>query len=190
MMRIPGLKRREMPMSPRQTALAMIGAKAQDRVLVIGAADPALSAELALITGLNGELRVVDRADGAARAVEAAAARAGALVEFVDAPPSMLPIDSGIYDIVIIQRRLSTLGAGQRDACAAEARRVVRGGGRIIAIESIPRPGVFAILSAHKNALGAEEVKALLTDAGWRAVRVLGDADGVLYVEGINPRSS
>lgn len=186
----PGLKRREMPASPRHTALAMIGAKAQDRVLVIGAAHAALSAELALVTGLNGELRVVDRAEGAAEAIEAAAARAGALVEFVDAPPSMLPLETGTYDIVVIQRRLGTLMAGQRDACAAEARRVVRGGGRIVAIESIGRPGLFSVLSARKLPLSANDVKDLLTAAGCRAVRVLGDAEGVVYVEGVNARSS
>jgi ubiquinone/menaquinone biosynthesis C-methylase UbiE len=176
-------------MSPRQTALAMIGAKAQDRVLVIGSADAALSAELARVTGLNGELRVVDRAQGAAEAVEAAAARAGVLVEFVDAPPSMLPLDTGAYDIVVIQRRLATLGAGQRDACAAEARRVARGGGRIIAIEAVPRPGIFGVLTGRKQTLSAEDVKALIASGGCRAVRVLGDADGVIYIEGINPRA-
>lgn len=167
----------------------MIGAKAQDHVLVIGAADAALSADLARVTGLNGELRVVDRAEGAAEAVEAAAAKAGALVEFVDAPPSMLPIDSGVYDIVVIQRRLSTLGAGQRDACAAEAYRVARGGGRIVAIESVPRPGLFGVLKARRHPLSPEDLKDLLTNAGCRAVRILGDAEGVVYVEGVNPRT-
>jgi hypothetical protein len=88
----------------------------------------------------------------------------------------------------VIQRRLSTLGAGQREACAAEARRVARGGGRILAIESVARPGLFGVLSARRHPLSPEDVKDLLTHAGCRAVRVLGGAEGVVFVEGVNPR--
>ena len=45
--------------SPYQTSLAMIGAKAGSTVIVVGASEPALAAEVALVTGLNGRTLAV-----------------------------------------------------------------------------------------------------------------------------------
>ena len=64
--------------SPHQTALAMVGAKAGSAVVIIGAEDPAFSAEVALVTGLNGRTLIVVAAADAEPRVEAAATNAGA----------------------------------------------------------------------------------------------------------------
>src|SRR5262245_41455899 len=51
-----------------QTELAMVGARAGERVIVLGARDPGLAAALARVTGADGELIVVDDdADAPAR---------------------------------------------------------------------------------------------------------------------------
>src|SRR6185503_6303073 len=99
---------------PYQTAVAMIGAKPGDRVAVLGSSDPALAAQVSLVTGLNGHVVVIDRAPGAADRVESAAARAGALVAFEEAPVTNVPLEASGFDIVVIDRLLGTLEGGER----------------------------------------------------------------------------
>jgi ubiquinone/menaquinone biosynthesis C-methylase UbiE len=170
-------------LSPFQTALAMIGAKPGDEVLVIGADNGALAAELALVTGLNGRLLVVDRTEGAKARVAAAADRAGALVEFEDAPTTMLPLDPDRFRIAVINRHLAALDAESRADCCAEAFRVIRPGGRLIVIEGAGRPGAFGMLPTRSTVIPAAEIEALLRTAGARAVRRLAAAEGVAYFE-------
>jgi hypothetical protein len=66
--------------SPHQTSLAMIGVQAGERVLFLGRSHPALAAELARVTGLNGQVLVV-APTALQPQFEAAAASAGALIE-------------------------------------------------------------------------------------------------------------
>ena len=98
-------------LSPYQTAVAMVGARAGDRVLVIGSDDADLAAHVALVTGLSGDVRLADQTPGAAARVETAVRRVGALVEFAEAPPAKLPFDAGTFDascsIVVSARSLS-----------------------------------------------------------------------------------
>jgi hypothetical protein len=68
--------------SPFQTDLAMVGAKAGDRLLIAGASRPELAAELAGVTGLNGSTTVADPSADAAARIDRAAREAGVLIEF------------------------------------------------------------------------------------------------------------
>src|SRR6187549_2737077 len=116
--------------SPHQTALAMVGAKPAGQVVVIGAADGALAAELALVTGLNGRTLVVDRAEDAKTRIDVAAARAGALVDHERAPATMLPLDTGTFDVAVINNVLDDAPSAANQI-VGEATRVVRAGGRV-----------------------------------------------------------
>jgi SAM-dependent methyltransferase len=161
---------------PHQTALAMIGARAGDRVLFVGAGAPALAAEVARVTGLTGRTLVLDSADGARARVDRAAADAGTLVEFEDASPTMLPIDADAFDITVIVG-----GRGSADAIhrtTFEACRVLRPGGRIVITWPIGRGGLFS------GASPAPPLVDILQEAGAIAARHLADADGVAYYEG------
>jgi ubiquinone/menaquinone biosynthesis C-methylase UbiE len=167
---------------PHHTALAMIGAKPASTVLVIGAADPSLAAEVALITGLNG--RTVTAADAhAGAAVQAAADRAGALVDFEPVTGDQLPFDPDAFDIVVIQQQLGARPEAQA-AITAEAARVVRSGGRIVAIEGEQRSGGLAMWRRATPHLGGDAMVSLLNAAGLIAVRVLGESEGMVYAEG------
>ena len=168
---------------PHHTALAMIGARAGDRVLFVGAGAPALSAEIARVTGLNGRTVVLDRAEGARTRVDRAAAQVGALVEFEDAPTTMLPLDPDIFDIVVI---VGDKGAGDAmPRTAFEACRVLRPGGRVIIRWPLRRTGVFGA-----GAPPAPPIIEILQGAGAVAVRHLADADGVAYFEARKGRTS
>jgi ubiquinone/menaquinone biosynthesis C-methylase UbiE len=179
----PGLRRGP---SPHDTALAMVGVRAGDRVLVLGSADADLAAHIALVTGLNGSTTVADAAAGAAARVDAAAARAGALVEFANAAAGAVPFEPGTFDVAVIDRLLAPLSDADRAACATEALRVVRPGGRVIVIEPGTPTGWFR--AGARPALSADQVGALLDKAGARRSRLLADANGRLFVEGLKGR--
>jgi SAM-dependent methyltransferase len=165
----------------------MVGAKAGQQVLFLGARDARLPAEVARVTGLNGRTVVVDSDPGAERAVQSAAASAGALVEFQTDPA---PAPGGAYDIVVVHQSLTTARTSP-DQLIASAAQLLREGGRVVVIEGAPTAGVFARLrKPAAPAIASDQIRQLLTSAGLRAARVLAESDGVTYVEGSKPRTS
>ena len=174
--------------SPYQTAVAMVGARPGDRILMIGADDADLAAHVAQVTGLSGDVRLADHTPGAAARVETAVRRVGALVEFTEAPPTKLPFDTGTFDAVVFNRRLSMIPLTDRAAAATEAIRVARTGGRIVVIEAGPAEGFFARFSKPREVMPAADIQKILTAAGCRATRLLAEAGGAVYVEGLAPR--
>ncbi|HTI38028.1 MAG TPA: methyltransferase domain-containing protein [Vicinamibacterales bacterium] len=166
--------------------VAMTGVRLGDRLLAIGAADPPLVALLARKTGLTGRVCLVDpdptRANHAAAAVE----RAGALVEPISAPWGDLPLDANSFDVAVARDALLAMPPDVRARCLADVFRVLRSGGRLVVIEPSGRAGGLTSLLSRKTAIstyssgGATEA---LTAAGFAAVRVIAERDGILYVE-------
>lgn len=174
---------------PHQTAMAMIGARPGDNVLFCGAGRPDLAGAVGAITGLNGQTTVVDRQEGAATRVAAGAAEAGALVDFADAPLTLLPFDAGCFDAAVIPDGLSALG-DKAEAVLAEAVRVIRPGGRLVIVDPVGRPGLFGLLRKPATPPPpADGITATLSGAGLRGVRLLADVDGVRYFEGTRPHA-
>jgi ubiquinone/menaquinone biosynthesis C-methylase UbiE len=170
----------------RSTGLAMIGARTGDRVIFLGAPGPAdatLAAEVAAATGLSGRTLVVDVGPEPRARVEAAGAKAGALVEFEWAPVTMLPLEGGAFDIAVVCRQLSGLEGHNRVACCQEALRMLAPKGRVVVVEGQRRPGLFGLLPSKVPGLPAADVTDALKTAGARAVRTLADIDGVAYYE-------
>lgn len=167
--------------SPHQTALAMVGARPGDRVLVAGRPEPAVVAELARITGLSGQTIIAIETASKAP-YDAAAADAGVLVEHVEtgAAPATLPDTGGNHDVVVLHFDLAPLDDQTRDALAARAMALLRPGGRVIVIEGRKKGGWF---SGTTPTLAADVVLGLLQRAGGHAVRTLGSADGISYFE-------
>ncbi len=167
--------------SPHQTALAMVGARPGDRVLVAGRPEPAVVAELARTTGLSGQTLLAIDASAKA-AYDAAAADAGVLVESIDvaAGSTRLPDTGGHHDVVVLHFDLATLAGDARAALAADAIASLRPGGRVVVIEGRRPTGWFG---GRHTTLGDDAVMATLSGAGGLAVRALGSAEGVSYFE-------
>jgi hypothetical protein len=167
--------------SPHQTALAMVGARAGDRVLVAGRPDPGVVAELARTTGLSGET-LLAVASVVRAAYQQAADNAGVLVEHAEAgpEPAALPDITDPYDVVVLHFDLATLDEPARAALAARAMSLLRPGGRVVVIEG---RGVGGWFSTRTATLDANAVMTLLRRAGGMAVRPLGHVDGVSYFE-------
>ena len=98
-------------------AVSIAGISLGDRVLMLGCADPSLIAPLAIKTGLTGRACALD--ENASRTLRAADAsqKDGALVETLTAPWTMLPLDSGAFDVVIIRGVLPALTPERRAGC-------------------------------------------------------------------------
>lgn len=174
--------------SPHRTAVAMVGARGGDRVLVVGTGDAGLATELAQLTGLTGEVRVADDAPDARAKIDAAVRRSGALVELAAAPPASLPFDPGAFDVVVINRKLGSVPDAERARIAAEAIRVAKPGGRIVVIEAGPATGLLARFSKPREVLAPDAIQRALTNAGCKATRILAEAGGAVYIEALTGR--
>jgi ubiquinone/menaquinone biosynthesis C-methylase UbiE len=174
-------------------AVSMSSIKLGDRLLVLGCGDGVLLAQLAQKSGLTGTACAFD--ENAARAERAGqiAAREGALVETFTGRWTELPFAAAAFDVVVIRDALPGLDVHRRTALLGEMLRVLRPGGRCLAIEGTGRGGLGALLqrgasNAEYTASGGAE-RALST-AGFRAVRLLARRDGFTFVEGVKGRAS
>lgn len=154
--------------------ITMAGIKMGDRLLAIGGTDVGWIAALAAKTGLTGEARVVEPDDERARRTSAAIERHGALADVTAAPWSLLPYDTGHFDVAVASGLRAAVGVDTLPSCAAEVVRVLRPGGRLLVLEPHGR------LSR-----GGDDLLAILQAAGFAAVRVLAERGGVRYIEGI-----
>ena len=162
--------------------VAMTGVKLGDRLLVIGCTQPKIIAQLALKPGLTGRACAVDQhADTVARAGQVAAEE-GALLETETAPPAMLPYEEGSFDLVVLNHAIGKLPDHRRAPILAEARRVLRDGGRCMAIEPAPRGGLGALLGG--GGVPGGEIERAFSGANFRAVRTLAEREGLSFVEG------
>ena len=167
-------------------AVSMSGVKLGDRLLVIGCSDPMLIVALASKAGLTGRACAVD--ESAARAAEAGriAEKEGALIETAAAPGWQLSYDESTFDIVVVRSMLSGTSDDSRSPAAREAIRVLRPGGRCVAIEGRTRRGLSSLMGGGQAATtDADEVRGALVAAGFVAVRTLAERDGMLFVEGV-----
>jgi ubiquinone/menaquinone biosynthesis C-methylase UbiE len=170
--------------------VTMAGVKLGDRLLVAGCSDPRLIAALAVKTGLTGHACAVD--DAAERTANAArvAQTEGALIETITTPLSKLPLDDATFDIVLLRDVLSEAGADAPLHVAQEAWRILRPGGRCLAVESTVRGGLTRFLGAqHPKPADPARVMDALNAAQFRGVRTLADREGLLFVEGTKPAS-
>ena len=147
----------------------MTGVKLGDRLLIIGGGDLKLVAQLALKPGLTGRACLVDEREATSARAAQAALKEGALMESETASFAALPYPSDGFDLVVVNHALRELPSEKRVSVLAEARRVVRDGGRCIAVEKRGR---------------APEIEDAFRSAGYRGVRTLAEREGLAFIEG------
>ena len=168
-------------------AVSMSGLKLGDRLLILGCADTALAATLASKVGLTGRACLLDESADRVTAAAAAVEQEGALVENFAAPMAALPFEGGSFDVVVARNVFPAIPAASRTAVVREVTRVVRPGGRCIVIDDAVRGGWGGLIGgqAGKDDGPGPAAVALLTGAGFRAVRTLAEREGVVFVEGV-----
>ena len=162
--------------------LVMAAVRMGDRLLVLGADTPRVLAQLALKPGITGRTCLVDEDEARVQRAVTMAESEGGLVEAQTAAVSTLPYEASAFDVIVVNHLLPRLSPELRGQCLREAGRVLRGGGRCVVIQPGRRSGIAGLLGG--GPMPANEVEALLTNAGFRAVHTLAEREGLLFVEG------
>ena len=173
-------------------AVTMTGVRMGERVLQIGAADARLTSLLAAKPGLSGHAAMVVSDEREAGRARGAASESGLLVDVHVAPLPALPLADGSFDVVIVHEAaatLSALDAPARARAAGEIFRVLRAGGRVVALEAGTPTGLRAMLRrgtppdpAYEGGGGTARI---LEAGGFKAVRLLADREGYRFLEGL-----
>jgi SAM-dependent methyltransferase len=176
---------------PQLLVVGMTGVKLGERFAQIGCAHAGRLGAVAAKVGLSGRaVAIVPDAASSARARKGAA-DAGVLVEVETAPPTGLPLDSDTFDLVVVDDTadfFATMAASARAETVRETLRILRPGGRAMVIGHGTPAGLSSLLS-RASASPAFDAAPALEAGGFRAVRKLAEREGLVFVEGIKPRT-
>ena len=181
------LKRRD---NPFMLIVGMTGVKMGDRFAQIGCAHGGRLAAVGAKVGLSGRAVAMVPDEASATRARKGAAQAGILVEIEIAPPTHLPSGDGDFDVVIIDNTgglLANMRAEDRIATVGEAFRILRPRGRVMVITAAPRGGLGALITRAESGPPFDAGPILQAD-GFKAVRVLAEREGLVFVEGLKPR--
>ena len=167
-------------------AVTMSGVRLGERALQIGIDDPGIAAAIAAKTGLTGLATIVVADEAAAGAARAAVAETGALadVHVGAAAPAALRRRRLRCGRPPRRRRSARVAAPElRERMLAECRRVLRAGGRLIALEAGSPTGLRGLFGGARSPMHSTrrpgDTTAALEAAGFRAVRTLGRPPGL-----------
>jgi len=162
-----------------------------ERLLQAGPGNPKLFAKLAGKAGLSGRACVVVDSPEASGLLEAAAAAEGVLVEVLVAEQPSWPLDEASFDVGVLDGNALLRGnAAERAGRLAEVRRVVRPGGRVLIIRTVPLGLAGRLGFAPSHAEPSVEASTLLEalgSAGFRPARLLAEREGMTFLEGFRP---
>lgn len=175
---------------PYALVTGMASVKMGDRLAQIGCAHGGRLGAVAAKVGLSGRAVAYVPDEASAERARDGAAQAGVLVEVDVAPLSQLPADSSDFDLAIVDDSgglLVAMSDGDRAALARELVRILKPGGRVMAIGAVPRGGVGAWFSRGPSGPPFDPQPALEA-GGFKFVRVLGEREGLRFTEGVKPR--
>jgi SAM-dependent methyltransferase len=180
---------------PFSLVVGMTSVKLGDQIMQFGCASGGPLAAVAAKVGLSGRAVVAVSDDAAAARAEKAAAHAGVLVEVERISGTTLPFADSQFDLAIVDDTdgsFAAMRAEDRVAVVRELARVVRPGGRAMMIGRGERQGLAALISRSSNGpsyvASGQAITALEAD-GFRGVRTLAEREGLVFVEGIKPRT-
>jgi ubiquinone/menaquinone biosynthesis C-methylase UbiE len=180
---------------PHLLVVRMIGVKMGDRLVQIGCAHGERLGAVAAKVGLSGRAVAIVPDEASAARARKGAASAGVLVEVETAPPTSLPAEAASFDLAVVDDTaglLGTMRAEDRVAAVRELLRILRPGGRVMIVGTAPRGGFGALVSRAQSGppftSSGDANRALQAD-GFISVRTLAEREGLVFVEGIKPRS-
>jgi SAM-dependent methyltransferase len=170
----------------------MTGVRMGERALQIGLSDVRLAMQLAAKAGLSGHAAIVVGDERVAARARAAAEQSGLLVDVRVAPRQALPFGDREFDVAVVHSpadTLATLDPAARLRVTREWHRVLRAGGRLIAIDAGAPTGLSALIRrsappdpAYESAGGT---LAALEGGGFATVRLLADREGYRFIEAL-----
>jgi ubiquinone/menaquinone biosynthesis C-methylase UbiE len=174
--------------------VGMVGTKMGERFVQIGCAHGGRLGAVAVKVGLSGRAVAITPDEESAERARKGAAQAGMLVEVEVAPLTALPAEDRAFDVAVIDDTGGLLGEMRPDdrrSLVRELFRIVRPGGRVVALGATPRSGLSALLKrgpAEPSFAASGALHELLAADGFRPVRTLAERDGLVFVEAARPR--
>lgn len=182
--------------NPHTLVVGMAGVKMGDRLLQVGCAHGGRLGAVAAKVGLSGRAVAVVPDESSASHARKGAERAGVLVDVQIAPTTTLPLDAASFDVAVVDDAgglFGTMAAAERAASMREIARVLRPGGRVVMIGATPPAGLGAILARGATAppfVSSGEAGQALDANGFRSARIIGEREGLAFVEAIKPRDT
>ena len=179
---------------PHVLSVSMTGVKMGDRVAFVGCAHGGRLAAVASRVGLSGRAVAIVPDAGAAELTRRGAEQTGVLVEIEVAPPATLPLEDASFDLAVVDDTGSLLGqmpVEQRGASIRELARILRPGGRVILFGAGPPTGIGKLIArpSGPSFAASGEANTVLGSNGFGIVRMLAEREGLVFVEGIKPRT-
>lgn len=162
--------------SYREKTLDLVSLKPGEAVLDIGCGTGTLAIAAKGRVGPSGRVYGVDASREMLARARKKADKAGVEVRFERGIVEALPFPDGQFDAVVSTVMLHHLGRAARQRCAQEVRRVLRPGGRVLAVDfARPARGKRGLLGHfhlhHHGYLNSQDLVALLTQAGLNTTR-------------------
>jgi len=167
-------------------AVTMSGVRLGEKALQIGAGDVRVMALIAARTGLTGRAVIVLLDEDSAGRMRRALDDVGALAEVGVVDHGDSPADAA-FDVIVVHdvpQTIASSHAAVRSGWLQLCHRTLRGGGRIVTVESGSPVGFRGWFRGAKEVGAAAGSEAALASAGFTGVRILGDREGLRFVEG------
>lgn len=152
----------------RERALTLAHLSPGDSVLDIGCGTGTLAIAAKRHVGNKGRVSAIDAAPEMIARASRKARNAGLEVDFKNALVESLPFPDGQFDAVLSTLMLHHLPGSLRNQCAAEVRRVLKPGGRFLAIDFGTAPGTKGIVAHfHRHGhINVEEMVGIVRETG------------------------
>ncbi|HMF95535.1 MAG TPA: methyltransferase domain-containing protein [Vicinamibacterales bacterium] len=145
----------------RQRILSFAGLGNGEAVLDVGCGTGTLAIAASRHVGTTGEVTGIDASPAMVARANRKAARAGVKVTFEVAVAENLPFPDRRFDVVLSTLMLHHLPRSTRQQCAREIERVLKSGGRVLAVDF--GRGKQRALLAHFHRHGHVEVQDIVT---------------------------
>jgi demethylmenaquinone methyltransferase/2-methoxy-6-polyprenyl-1,4-benzoquinol methylase/phosphoethanolamine N-methyltransferase len=165
-----------------------------ERILDVGCGPGRLAIAAAMVAGSAGETCGIDPAPEMVELARRKAARAGARAQFDVGVIEALPYADDYFDVVLSSLMLHHLPDELKRRGLGEIRRVLRPGGRLVAVDFGATPGegighVLCVLGLRKGRDHAERLQEMFRAARFDGVEIgPTEGRGVAFVRGRKPR--
>jgi ubiquinone/menaquinone biosynthesis C-methylase UbiE len=159
--------------SYREKALNLVGLKPGESVLDVGCGTGTLAIAAKRRVGPAGRVYGIDASPEMIARARMKANRAGVEVTFENAVAEKMPFTGRTFDAVLATVMLHHLGRKARQQCACEMRRVLKPGGRMLAVDfgGAARKGRSLLALFHRHGhVKLPELIAVLDEAGLKRV--------------------